>query len=323
MTAPVRVAVVGGGTSSEHDVSLASAAAAAGALRGGRFDVVPLTIARDGRWCADGWPMGLGAALELLGGCDVVLPMVHGRGGEDGTLAALCESAGVRYVGSGIGAGALAMDKWATKLVAASLGLGVAAGVLLTDPDAGGQALAPPVVVKPVSAGSSHGVTLVRRGADLGAAIRAAFELDDRVLVEELVVGREIDVAVLGRPGGVRVVAPALEIVCDGVFDARAKYGGQADFRVPAALDAAALQCLEDAAVRVYDTLGCRGVARVDFFLTADGPVLNEVNTTPGFTPASQVPRMFAAAGIGYRDLLEMLVDDALEPAGPAALPLA
>jgi D-alanine-D-alanine ligase len=132
------------------------------------------------------------------------------------------------------------------------------------------------------------------------------------VLVEDLVVGREIDVAVLGRPDGSRLVAPALEIVVDGIFDFDTKYGGRARFRVPAPLAPEERESLEDAAVRVYDALGCAGVARVDFFLTADGPVLNEVNTMPGFTEQSQVPKMFAAAGTSYADLLDLLVRDAL-----------
>ncbi|WP_250447768.1 D-alanine--D-alanine ligase [Actinotalea sp. C106] len=315
-----RVAVVGGGTSSEHEVSLASAAAAADALRDGDWDLVPLTIAPDGTWYLGGFAGGhrleLADAVGILSGCDVVLPLVHGRGGEDGTLAALCELAGVPHVGSGVGAGAIAMDKWTTKLVAGALGLRVAPGRLLTRADQARDRVTPPVVVKPVSGGSSHGVTLVRRREDLDGALTAAFALDDRVLVEELVVGREVDVAVLGRPDGSRVVAPALEIVCEGVFDAGAKYGGHADFRVPAVLGAGQRTELEDAAVRVYDALGCRGVARIDFFLTATGPVLNEVNTIPGFTPASQVPRMFAAAGTSYAQLLTMLLEDALLEAG-------
>jgi D-alanine-D-alanine ligase len=132
------------------------------------------------------------------------------------------------------------------------------------------------------------------------------------VLVEDVVVGREIDLAVLGRPDGTRLVAPALEVVVDGIFDHDTKYGGRADFRIPAGLTEEEREALEDAAVRTYDALGCAGVARVDFFLTAEGPVLNEVNTMPGFTEQSQVPKMFAAAGTSYADLLDLLVRDAL-----------
>ncbi|MFL6155254.1 MAG: D-alanine--D-alanine ligase, partial [Marmoricola sp.] len=164
---------------------------------------------------------------------------------------------------------------------------------------------------KPVAAGSSHGVTLVRDADALPGALAAAFALDDRVLVEDVVVGREIDVAVLGRPDGSRVVAPALEVVTDGLFDFDTKYGGTADFRIPADLGDSERKTLEVAAVALYDALGCAGVARIDFFWTADGAVLNEVNTMPGFTEQSQVPKMFAAAGTTYAELVDVLVRDA------------
>ncbi len=145
--------------------------------------------------------------------------------------------------------------------------------------------------------------------------MKEAFDLDDRVLVEDLLVGREIDLAVLGRPDGSRLVAPALEIVVDGIFDYDTKYGGEADFRIPARLSDDERESLEVAAVATYDALGCAGVARIDFFVTDEGPVLNEVNTMPGFTEQSQVPKMFAAAGTTYADLLDLLVRDALAAA--------
>lgn len=314
MTNPsrTRVAVVGGGQSCEHAVSLASAAAVADALDPRAYDVVRLTIGEDGTWHHDGRPLPLGEAVAVLQSCSAVLPVVHGPRGEDGSLAALCELAGVAYVGSGVGAGALAMDKWATKLVAGALGVATAPGVLLTAASAATYAFTHPVVVKPVAAGSSHGVSLVRAAGELAAALDAALALDDRVLVEDVVVGREIDVAVLGTADGGRVVSPALEIVVDGWFDFDAKYGGGADFRIPAALDDVARTDLEAAALAVYDALGCAGVARVDFFVTEHGPVLNEVNTMPGFTEQSQVPKMFAAAGVPYADLLDRLVRDVL-----------
>jgi D-alanine-D-alanine ligase len=297
-------------------VSLASAAAVAGALDPAAYDVVRLTIDRDGQWHErERRPIGLAGAVQVLHTCAVALPVLHGPRGEDGTVAALCDLAGVPFVGSGLGAGALAMDKWATKLVARELGIGVAPDVLLTSAGAAAYVFTHPVVVKPVTAGSSHGVTLVREAGELSGALAAAFALDDRVLVEDVVVGREVDLAVLGRPGGERVVAPALEIVTDGIFDTTTKYDGSAEFRVPAALSDAERKDLEGAAVAVYDALGCAGVARVDFFLTEAGPVLNEVNTMPGFTEQSQVPKMFAAAGTTYAELLDLLVRDALHPA--------
>jgi len=309
-----RVAVIGGGQNCEHAVSLASAAAVADALDPATYDVVRLTIGPDGGWRddADG-PIGLAGAAQVLGTCAVAIPVLHGPHGEDGTVAALCDLAGVPFVGSGVGAGALAMDKWATKLVARERGLAVAADVLLTRATAATYVFTGPVVVKPVAAGSSHGVSLVREPAALPAALAAALELDDRVLVEELLVGREVDVAVLGRPDGSRIVAPVLEIVTAGIFDAATKYDGSADFRLPADLSEAERVELETAAVTMYDALGCAGVARVDFFLTDRGPVLNEVNTMPGFTEQSQVPKMFAAAGVSYARLVGLLVSDVLE----------
>ena len=305
----IRVAVIGGGQNCEHEVSLASAAGVAAALDPTAYEVVPLTIGRDGTWRDRGQrPLGLAGVAQVLRGCDVAFPLVHGPRGEDGTLAALCELAGLPYVGSGVGAGALAMDKWVTKLVAEASGLATAPGLLVTAATAAAVPWTGPVVVKPVAAGSSRGVALVREPAAFGPALDAALALGPRALVEEVVAGREIDVAVLRRADGSVLTAPALEIVADGLFDYDAKYGGDADFRVPALLDERETKGLEQAALTMYDALGCAGVARVDFFLTADGPVLNEVNTTPGMTEHSQVPRMFAAAGISYPDLLDDLV---------------
>ncbi|WP_435747912.1 D-alanine--D-alanine ligase family protein [Nocardioides sp. SYSU DS0663] len=309
MTPRPRVAVVGGGRSCEHEVSLASAASVAEALDPASFDVVRLTIARDGSWRDEqAAVLDLAGAVRALQGCDVVFPLVHGPHGEDGELAALCELAGRPYVGSGVGAGAVAMDKWVTKLVAEALGIATAPARLVTVADAEVVGWTGPVVVKPVAAGSSHGVSLVRTPGELGPALAAALALDARALVEEVVVGREVDVAVLRRADGTVVASPALEIVVDGLFDHAAKYGGGADFRVPAALDDVEAKTVEEAALAVYTALGCAGVARVDFFLTATGLVLNEVNTVPGMTEHSQVPRMFAAAGLPYAALLDELV---------------
>jgi D-alanine-D-alanine ligase len=313
VTSRTRVAVIGGGRNCEHEVSLASAASAAAALDPAAYDVVRLTIDPHGTWLDGGdRPIGLAGAAHVLRSCDVVLPVVHGPRGEDGTLAALCELAGVPFVGSGVGAGAVAMDKWVTKLVADAVGVMTTPGVLLTAATAPTYLWTHPVVVKPVAAGSSHGVGLAARPEQLEDALAAALAVDDRVLVEDLLVGREVDIAVIARPDGVRLLSPPLEIVVDGLFDHDAKYGGAADFRIPAALTEAEGKAVADAAVAVFDALGCRGVARVDFFLTEEGVVLNEVNTMPGFTAHSQVPRMYAAAGLPYPALLDLLVRDAL-----------
>jgi D-alanine-D-alanine ligase len=304
-----RVAVIGGGRSCEHDVSLASAASVAAGLDAAAYPVVTLTIGRDGTWRdRGGSPMSLTGATQVLRGCDVVFPVVHGPHGEDGTLAALCDLAGLPYVGSGVAAGALAMDKSATKLLAGSLGIATAPGRLVSAASADALPWTGPVVVKPVASGSSLGVSLVTEAGALAGALDTALTQDSRALVEQVVTGREVDVAVLRRADGSLMVPPVLEIVTDGVFDYDAKYGGHADFRLPARLAEMERKALEDAAIATYDALGCAGVARVDFFVTDDGPVLNEVNTVPGMTEHSQVPRMFAAAGMSYADLLDDLV---------------
>ncbi|PRB14849.1 D-alanine--D-alanine ligase [Microbacterium sp. MYb62] len=309
-----KVLVIGGGQNAEHEVSLASAAAVAAALRMGDHEVTTVTIDRDGIWRVDGRPHGgsvaesLALAVPLLTRADVVFPAVHGALGEDGALAALCALAGVRVVGSGLRAGAVGMDKWTTKLVADAVGVRTARGRLVAADDIGDVEFEGEVVVKPVSSGSSHGVGLVTQEGQLLAALREAARFDRRILVEEVVRGREIDVAVLREKGGIRWAGPPLEIHATGLFDTATKYDGSARFTVPASLEAAEVTALKRAAIAVFDALGCDGVARMDFFLTDRGPVLNEVNTMPGLTAASQVPRMFAAVGVTYVDLVARLV---------------
>lgn len=316
----MRVLVIGGGQNAEHEVSLASAAAVADALRVGGYDVSTVTISREGVWEVAGVSEGATAAeslvlaMPLIAAADVVFPAVHGALGEDGALASLCALAGVRVVGSGPRAGAIGMDKWATKLVADAAGLRTARGRLIDASDCGDSEFDGPVVVKPVSAGSSYGVSLVREEAELGAALREAARFDRRILVEEVVHGREIDVAVIKEAGGVRWAAPSLEIHAAGLFDTAMKYDGSARFTVPAQLSGAEAISLTRAALTMFDALGCAGVARMDFFLTAEGPVLNEVNTMPGLTAASQVPRMFAAADVSYVELVSRLVRAAKVP---------
>ncbi|RFS83414.1 D-alanine--D-alanine ligase [Actinomadura spongiicola] len=315
-----RIAVVGGGENAEHDVSLATARAIARGLHEGGFEVEELTIDRDGTWRAGAAALGsraagsLAAALSVIEWADVVFPAVHGPSGEDGTLAALCALAHVRMVGSGLRAGAIGMDKWTTKLVARAVNVRTAPGRLVAASDIADVEFEKEAVVKPVSAGSSFGVALARDAAELREALRHAARFDDRILVEDVVAGREIDVAVLREADGRRWASPPLEIHADGLFDTRAKYDGSARFSVPADLDGTESAALTRAALRMFDALGCAGVARVDFFLTDHGPVLNEVNTMPGMTAHSQVPRMFAAAGLPYPRLLGRLVDGATVP---------
>jgi D-alanine-D-alanine ligase len=322
------VVVIGGGTGSEHDVSLASAAAIATALDRRRYDVIELTIQRDGAW-AQGLSTQTGAApladdladaVRILGRADVAIPALHGPHGEDGTVAALLDLIGIPYVGSGVFAGSVAMDKGATKLLATAAGVGVASGIQVRDADDPRlETVTLPAVVKPNRAGSSHGVTVVRGRGGLAEAVREALSLDTSALIEDFVVGREIDVAVIERADGSLECGPALEIgVPDGgVFDTTSKYVGEPDFRIPAPVDEITRLTLEDAARTMFRALDCRGLARADFFVTTSesgdsGILLNEVNTFPGFTSHSQVPRMFAAAGIDYAGLLDILVETAM-----------
>jgi D-alanine-D-alanine ligase len=328
VTGRLRVLVVGGGQSCEHDVSLASAEAVAGALDRARFDVDRLTIGRDGKWSADDQtPLsgGLGEAVARIQSADVVFPALHGPRGEDGTFAALCELAGTPYVGCGVGAGALAMDKAATKLVAEGLGITTARGTVVTRASRG-QPIAkatvvPPVVVKPVSAGSSYGVALARTAEDVLAGVDAALRIDDRVIVEEAIAGREVDVAVIERPDGRLFAGPPLEILLSdrALFDTDNKYDGSAQFRIPADISRGDASALTEASIAMFEALGCSGLARFDFFVTGDGVVLNEVNTMPGMTEHSQLPRMFAAVGLPYPELLETLIETALATAATAA----
>ncbi len=319
-----RIVVIGGGENAEHDVSLASAAAIAAALRSRGFRVSELSIERDGTWRRGVNALGtqaissVVAALGVIERADVVFPAIHGPSGEDGTLAALCALTHTPMVGSNLRAGALAMDKWATKLVAEAIGIRTAPGRLVTAAEIANIEFERAVVVKPVSSGSSFGVALARDASQLRDALRGAARFDDRILIEEVVAGREIDVAVLREADGCRWAGPPLEILTDGPFDTRSKYDGSAQFRVPAEVDRAPHTALTDAAMRMFDELGCAGVARIDFFLTADGPVLNEVNTMPGMTVESQVPRMFAAAGLPYEELVTRLVDAAVVPEAAA-----
>lgn len=324
-TESVRVVVIGGGANSEHEVGLASAASVASALDPTRYEVVRLTIDRDGGWRSADLPCSFAEAATVLASADVVFPAVHGPGGEDGSLAALAALAGVPVVGSPVGAGAIAMDKWATKLVAQASGVAVAPGSLLTraetstvDVDSLTDTVGPlPWIVKPVAGGSSFGVSRVDAPGQLNAALAEASAHDDRVLVERMVAGREVDVAVLERPDGGLVVGPPLEVLnaADGFFDADTKYDGSARFVLPAPLGSAVAARIETVARTLFARLGCAGLARVDCFVTLSGEVvLNEVNTMPGLTAQSQLPKMFASVGIDYPDLLSDLVETARRP---------
>lgn len=306
----MRVMVVGGGVSNEHDVSLASATAVADALAT-RHEVVRATIARDGSWTVGGDALAHPALVAALADVDVVFPALHGVGGEDGTLQGFLTTLGVPFVGCGVEASAVCMRKDVTKAVLAAHGVATVEGRVVAsaaDAAAAVTALGAPVVVKPLADGSSVGLLVARTPAEVAEACA-----EQPMLVERYAGGMEVDVAVVELDGSVRVGSP-LEIVREpgGVFDASAKYGGEPPFVVPARLSPELGARLEEESLRVFAALGCRGIARVDWFVEGDSLVCNEVNTMPGMTRLSQVPRMLADAGVPFDDLVDGLVRGAV-----------
>jgi D-alanine-D-alanine ligase len=263
-----------------------------------------------------------GRAGEIFSGVDVVFPVLHGPFGEDGTIQGLLEMAGVPYVGAGVFASAAAMDKEFTKKLLAADGLPVGELVVLrrdvpTLTEAQRERLGLPVFVKPARAGSSVGITRVTDWAALDDAIAAARTHDPKVLVEAAITGREVECGVLELPDGrLRASLPAeIRIVGQAAFyDFDAKYlDDVTEFDIPAKLDDDVVVRVQEAAVAAFRALDCQGLARVDFFVGADGvPVVNEVNTMPGFTPISMYPRMWAVTGVDYPTLLATLIDTAL-----------
>lgn len=310
------VSVIHGGQNSEHEVSLQSGRSVITGLRDGGIDARAMVIDRNGVWSYEGLRLrrtpavSMARALELTEE-HVWFPVLHGRLGEDGTLAALGGLRSGPLVRAGLRAGAVAMDKWMCKLLARSLGIGVAAGTLVSNPEDAppwGQ----PVVVKPVSAGSSFGVSLVGMEQDYSAAIDRAFAFDTDILIEEVVVGREIDLAVLRRADGSLFFGPALEVCSNGIFDTSLKYDSVPDFRFAEDLSTSHLSELERFSTTLFRALDCAGVCRFDYFLTEAGEwILNEVNTMPGMTEHSQVPLMFERMGWSYSGLLVELVSAA------------
>jgi D-alanine-D-alanine ligase len=334
----LRVAVLAGGRSSEHEISVASARSVVAALDPDRYDVVSVAISRDGRWelepAAD--PAELQAAcgadtavetlpapasprtLAVLGAVDVVLPILHGPFGEDGTVQGLLELAGVPYVGAGVAASALAMDKDLFKKIMRDSGIPVAAHHAIRLGDAVENPLGYPVFVKPARLGSSVGISKVHDEAELASAVALAFRHDEKVLVEEYVAGMEVEVGVLGN----RVPPPLASL--PGQIDTRehewydyaSKYDEDGmELVIPPALPRETIELLQRRAVDSFVASECEGLARVDFFVRdRDGEVvLNELNTMPGFTATSVWAKLFEASGIGYVEALDRLIELALE----------
>jgi len=324
--------LVYGGRSAEHDISRVSARAVFAAAVTAGFRVAPVAVGRDGVWRRpDGLdPTGralperlpvdgevVSASLALSG---VVFPMVHGPLGEDGTLAGLCELADVPYVGCGVLSSALCMDKAMAKRIVAEAGLPQARFLALgvndpLDPAAVFADLGAPVFVKPANMGSSVGISRTDDVGGLVDAVALARTYDEWIVIEEAVAGREIECAVLGAAGSARASAPGEVVAGAEFYDYADKYlRGVARTEVPADLDADTTAEVQRLAVAAFDTLRCEGMARVDFFLSAErGLLVNEVNTVPGFTPISMYPSMWAASGLPLPALVSELVALAVE----------
>ena len=337
----LNVAIICGGLSSEHEISCISAGGVLKGLDVSKFNAILLGITKSGNWVllpndypleisagklptvdenapavvADvhGFSIG-GKALEI----DVVFPVLHGPYGEDGTIQGMLEIANLPYVGSGVLASAVAMDKSFAKPIFAAAGIDVADGIVVTsrDKEIAIDDLAYPVFVKPARGGSSRGTHKVKSVEGLNAALKDAFLYDHKVMIEQAVKGREIECAVLETNGAVKASVIG-EIIIDSKFefyDFEAKYlDGATSVRIPADIPVEAAQEIGEKAVRAFKALGCSGLARCDFFYTDAGEVvINEINTMPGFTGTSMYPKLWAASGIDYKELISALIETAM-----------
>jgi D-alanine-D-alanine ligase len=299
----VRVAVLAGGRSGEHDVSLLSAAAVRDGLAAGGHEVLPVLLHRDGTWSCDGQEVVVRPGGGLLG-ADVVFPALHGPFGEDGTVQGLLEVAGVPYVGSGVTASAVCIDKLLLKDLMGAQGVAQVA-YAQADED-GGVAWAHgfPCWVKPARMGSSVGITRVEDAEELPAAVAAARAIDPRVIVEAHCDGLEVECAVLGHEAS----QPGEIVITADWYDFEAKYTpGAMELVVPARISGAERDAVRALALRAFALAGCSGLARVDFFVAGGTVLLNEINTMPGFTATSVYPKLWEAAGVGFAQLVERL----------------
>jgi D-alanine-D-alanine ligase len=344
-----RVGIVFGGQSAEHEISILSARNVLAALDLSRFEPVLIGIDKSGRWLVQDaqrllasardprlvhveegaptqLPTAFGAGRAAAPAVDVIFPVLHGTLGEDGAMQGLFEVAGIPYIGAGVLGSAIGMDKDVMKRLLRDAGIPVTAFRTVrrerfeADPDGECRRMAElglPLFVKPANAGSSVGITKVTALADLDRALRFALEFDTKALAEAAVVGREIELAVLG--GHPPMVSVAGEIIVDhpdGFYSYDAKYIDEkgVKFDLPAHLSATELAAAQDIALRTFEALECEGLARVDLFLTSAGQFLvNEINTLPGFTAISMYPKLWALSGIPQQALVTRLIELALE----------
>ena len=342
-TKPIKIAIIYGGRSSEHSVSCISAGAIMSHLDPEKYELYPIGITQQGTWTVgESDPEKLRSTNGIMPTVtltkevslaadparrgqfrfadgsehvtvDVIFPVLHGLYGEDGTIQGLFELSGVPYVGTGVLSSACGMDKEYTKKLLAAEGLPVGKEVILRGEEALTQAdcqlLGLPVYVKPARGGSSIGISRVTRWEDMDAALREARQYDTKVIVESEIIGDEVECGVLEYPDGTVIASVPAQLVNtsvghEGFYGFDAKYvDGDVSAMIPAPLDDAATRLIQSLAREAFQALQCSGLARVDFFVTQAGPVLNEVNTMPGFTPISMYPQVFAALGVPYAEL--------------------
>jgi len=348
------VCVLFGGISPEHEVSLRSAEFVLNSIDHEKFNVFPVGITKEGDWILYGgtdysllpdgsWknhpgnrraaisPVRGQGLLSFEGDCvvrewiDVVFPVLHGENGEDGAMQGLLQMAGIPYVGPHVAASAVAMDKTLTKLVADQAGVRQAAWLLVRGADVDNrldwvmdqveQKFSYPVFVKPAGTGSSVGVSKAADREGLKSALCNAGTFDSKILVEEFIHGREVEVAVMGNESPVASICGEIDSGAE-FYDYDAKYITDTSVAyIPARIGEDVAERVRDAAVRIYSAIGCQGLSRVDFFVTYEGNevVFNEINTLPGFTSISMYPKLFAASGIPAGQLVEELLKLAME----------
>jgi D-alanine-D-alanine ligase len=336
----IKVAIICGGKSSEHEISCVSAAGVISTIDTSKFEPVLIGITKTGKWLllpADlnfsivngalptvpesGVEVSISNNTLQAGGkdlaIDVVFPVLHGPYGEDGTIQGLFEMINMKYVGSGVLASAVSMDKSFAKPIFAAAGLKVAPGIVVTSINFQLPAnLNYPLFVKPARSGSSRGTTKVKSEAELKNAVAFALEFDTKVLIESAVNGREIECAVLQSNN--KTTASAVgQIVIDSkyeFYDFQAKYlDNSMQLVFPTDLPAGVEAKIQEQAIAAFNAAGCEGLARVDFFYTNDGEIIiNEINTMPGFTPLSVYPKLMAKGGVSYQDLISNLIESAL-----------
>ena len=319
----MRIVVLLGGRSSEHDVSLASARSVIDALERRGNDVVTVAIDRQGGWLLDSGQKAIEAASRVpskevatrLADADVVFPVLHGPFGEDGTVQGLLELAGVAYVGAGVLGSALCMDKDIFKSVMRDHGIPVTANITLRLGDKPRNPYGYPCFVKPARLGSSVGITKAHDEGELSEGVHLAFEHDEKVLVEECVDGIEVEVGVLGNRTPSASLPGEIVVTRSEWYDYSAKYDeGEMDLMIPARITPDQIERVQRLAVEAFVATDCEGMARADMFVRSDGEVLvNELNTIPGFTATSVYAKLFEASGLPYGELLERLCELALE----------